>query len=70
MDSKDDVAFAYGYLIQCKEQNKHKLLQCDANPVHMSNLKEVADGEVSRNMIIVEMTGYGDEISSMDVWLD
>lgn len=55
MDSKDTAAFVYGDSLQRDVQNKREVLIGDIHSSYLSDEKENADDNVSKNMVTVDM---------------
>lgn len=53
---KNYVAFTYEDRLQREVRNKREALLRDVGPLYMSADKEVADNDMSRNTVGVEMT--------------
>lgn len=70
MDLKDATGLAYNDSMQCDVRNKRKALLGDVNPLYLSDEKEDADYKMSKNTVTVQMTGVGDENSSIDLLPD
>lgn len=56
VDLKDAVTSAYGDSMQRNVQNKREIFLCDLDPYYLSNEKERAADNVSRNTTIMDMT--------------
>lgn len=70
MDFKDPAALTHGDLLKQDVQNKRKFFLGYVVPLYMSDEKDCAYDNVSSNLTSCEVTGNGDENSSMDIWSD